>query len=333
MNYTFGMMKKLKWLLITALLIIVSATTVQAQQKASYEVKQGDTLYGISKKLNVTIAELKQWNALNSNEIELGQELTYYIQDATNSEDTDLPENNSDPLVSRSSNVQNEYYTVKSGDTLYEISLKHGMTVDQLKDLNNLTSNSINVGQRLAVRKQSVAPPSVSGFTEKSSPQGVFSVYELERGEDLSTLLRKFKMTENEFQKLNPELDLSRLGTGQEVTVLLPPSRSYANPYLQKANLSNLGDVPVSKYADTEEGETTTSGELYASDGLTAAHSNIALGTLVFVENPQTGNGVYVRINDRVTGSGLKLSQKAYSVLNLQQVNQPTVTIYTEGND
>lgn len=303
-----------------------------AQEKASYEVKQGDTLYNISKRLNVTIAELKEWNNLSGNEIELGQELVYYIPKPDNLQTEELPEDPSDPLINRSSNAQNTFYTVKSGDTLYRIARLHNMTLEQLKNLNNLTGDNLRVGQKLAVKKVQVAP-SVARFLEESTPQGAFTVYEIKNGETFDALLARFKMTEEEFRLLNPEIEPSVISSGQEVTVLMPPSRKYQNPYLQKANLQDLGEVTVTEYEDSQTGETTTNGELYDPNALTAAHSNIALGSIIFVENKETGNGVYVRINDRITGSGLKLSQKAFNTLNLQQSSQPQVTIYTEINE
>lgn len=308
-----------------------TGTDLYAQEKATYEVKQGDTLYGISKSLNVTIAELKEWNNLPSNEIELGQELVYYIPE-NDAGEQDLPETPSDPLISGASAGQNTFYTVKSGDTLYRIAAMHNMTLQQLKSLNNLESDNIRVGQQLAVKKVSVAP-NVSEFQEESTPQGVFSIYKIKRGETVQALLNRFKMTETEFKMLNPEIELNRIGTGQEVTVLLPPSRNYENPYLQKANLQDLGSVNVFRYEESEKGKTTTNGELYDPQALTAAHSNMALGSIIYIENTETGSGVYVRINDRITGSGLKLSKKAYNVLRLNEVSQPAVTIYTEGNE
>ncbi|MDT7041317.1 LysM peptidoglycan-binding domain-containing protein [Candidatus Nitronereus thalassa] len=45
------------------------------------------------------------------------------------------------------------YYTVVRGDTLYRISREYGVTVNQLKEWNNLTSNDISVGQKLAVSR------------------------------------------------------------------------------------------------------------------------------------------------------------------------------------
>lgn len=314
--------------------MFIASAGLLAQERATYQVKQGDTLYGISKKLNVTIAELKQWNELAGNEIKLGQELVYFIPQQEDAQVTPpKEEENSNPLVNQSSDTQNVFYIVKSGDTLYQIARDHNMTVDQLRELNNISGSNLSIGQRLAVKKKVSAAPSVSKFSEESSPQGVFSIYEVQRGERLSDLLSKFKMTEKEFQFLNPELQPNLLAQGQEVTVLLPPSRKYQNPYLQKANLQDLGQVNVMRYDESEVGETTTNGELYDPELLTAAHSNITLGSIIFVENIQTGNGVYVRINDRITGSGLKLSENAFSTLRLGQSTQPVVTIYTEMNE
>jgi LysM repeat protein len=284
--------------------------------------------------LNVTIAELKQWNNLTGNDIELGQQLVYYQTEDADMETDSLPTEPSDPLINRNNQSQTEFYIVKSGDTLYDIARNHDMSVSQLQQLNNLTGSNLSIGQRLAVKKQtSTVAPNVARFQKESSPQGVFSVYEIPSGETKEMLLSKFKMTESELIRLNPELDIERLISGQEITVLLPPSRNYENPYLQKASLQDLGQVNVTRYSDQKVGATTTNGELYDPEMLTAAHSNIALGSIIFVENPVTGNGVYVKINDRITESGIKLSKKAYEVLNLKETGEPAVSIYTESND
>jgi len=321
---------KILSVLLTLFLIVITAGNVSAQEKATYTVKSGDTLYGISKSLNVTIAELQQWNNISGNDIELGQELVYYIRDENAEENSGQ---DSEPLISQPAGSQNVYYTVKSGDTLYGIAREHNMTISQLRDLNNITGDNIRVGQTLAVKRKNEAPPSVAEFSEESTPQGVFSEYSIKSGETVSAINRRFKMTEEEFLKLNPDVDPNRLVAGQKVTVLLPPSRNYDNPYLQKANLQDLGEVSVSKYETSNRQETTTNGELYDPKGLTAAHSNIALGSIIFIENSETGHGIYVRVNDRITGSGLKLSEKAFATLQLDKVNQPAVKIYTEIND
>ncbi|HET8866184.1 MAG TPA: LysM peptidoglycan-binding domain-containing protein, partial [Gracilimonas sp.] len=254
MNKRISLLKKIMG--FAFLLLFFFSIDVFAQERSTYEVKQGDTLYGISKKLNVTIPELQEWNNLTGSEIELGQQLVYYITQKDSASEN-IPDEPSDPLINSSSNTQNVFYTVKSGDTLYRIARDHNMTLDQLKSLNNLTSDNISVGQRLSVRKSAEAPPSVTPFSEESSPQGMFSVYEVKRGESVTAIITRFKMTEEEFKKLNPELNTNRLTAGQEVTVLLPPSRNYKNPYLQRANLQDLGVVQVMHYDASEVGETT----------------------------------------------------------------------------
>jgi|AntRauTorckE6833_2_1112554.scaffolds.fasta_scaffold02677_2 LysM repeat protein len=318
--------------LIAVVFLSFITAEVMAQQRATYEVKQGDTLYGISKALNVTIAELQEWNDLAGNEIELGQELVYYIADQDKLQAGDNGDSSAS-LVSQNPGTKNEFYIVKSGDSLYKIARDHDMTVDGLRSLNNLTDNVLRIGQRITVKKTDNTPPSVSEFSKDSSPQGVFSMYQIKQGESKRQILNRFKMTEAEFRSLNPDIDNDQLSSGQQITVLIPPSRNYDNPYLQSANLENLGEVRVSRYDDISTGKTTTNGELYDPNLLTGAHSNISMGRVIFVENPANGAGVYIRINDRITASNLKLSHKAYEVLNLSASNQPAVSIYTEVND
>lgn len=300
---------------------------VAAQEASTYEVKKGDTLYSISRKLKVSISELKQWNNLSDNTISVGQVISYYRVEKQSEDLPDLPSSQS--LIGDSAGDDNTYYTVKSGDNLYSISRAHNMTVDQLKGLNNLESDNIRVGQNLTVKKTSVAP-SISRFAEASSPQGTFTLYEINRGEKLNDILQKFRMKEVELQQLNPQVKLNNLVSGQEITVLLPPSRNYPNPYMQKANMQDLGSVAVTKYQASDTGTATTNGELYDPQGLTGAHSNIALGSVIFVENSSNGNGLYIRITDRITGSGLKLSDAAFRALELGNSERPAVKIYTD---
>ena len=87
-----------------------------------YIVKKGDTLYGIANKYGISVDELKAINNLTSNNLSVGQVLQ-------------IPE-----IIEE--DVPNEnIYIVKSGDTLYSIANKYGMSVQELKDLNKLTNN------------------------------------------------------------------------------------------------------------------------------------------------------------------------------------------------
>jgi LysM repeat protein len=203
------------------------------------------------------------------------------------------------------------------------------MTIDQLKELNNLSSNNLRIGQRLAVKSVNIAPV-VSEFSNESSPQGKFALYTLKNSDNLNSVLDRFEMTQPELKALNPQIDVTNLKLAKNITVLLPPSKSFANPYLEKADLQDLGSVSVMVYSDSDKGNATTNGELYNPDNLTAAHSNISIGSIIFVENPENGKGIYVRINDRITNSGLKLSHTAFRILGLVPNQPQSVSIYTD---
>lgn len=293
------------------------------EEAVTHIVKAEETLFSISKNYGVSITEIKTWNNLSGNTLEIGQKLKIFpdIPAGSNKETRKS-------IVVTNTAQQNTYYTVKSGDTLYQIARAHNMTVSELKELNDLTSNTIAVGQRLTVRASS-APPSVAESSVESSPQGKFVSYSIRETQSLEDILTKFRMDEQEFKALNPDISATSFQPGQKVTVLAPASKSYTNPYKTDASLKNLGETAVSRYSTSEKSQTTTSGELYSPAEITAAHSNIALGTVIFIENPANKKGIYIRINDRISGNGLKLSDAAWQALDFS-ASSPMVNIYQD---
>ena len=91
-----------------------------------YIVKNGDTLYGIASKYNVSVNDLKQLNNITTNNLSIGQILNI-------------------PTTTSST------YTVQNGDTLYSIATKYNTTVSNLINKNNLTTTSLRVGQVLQI--------------------------------------------------------------------------------------------------------------------------------------------------------------------------------------
>ncbi|MCQ9294356.1 LysM peptidoglycan-binding domain-containing protein [Staphylococcus cohnii] len=89
----------------------------------SHKVVEGDTLYNISKRSKVSVANIKKWNHLKSDNISKGQ-ILYLVKT----------------------------YTVKKGDTLYSGAKNQGTTVDKIKKDNKLSSNSLKVGQILKIK-------------------------------------------------------------------------------------------------------------------------------------------------------------------------------------
>jgi LysM repeat protein len=306
-----------------------------AQNQITHEVQPGETLFAISRRYRVTIAELQQWNNLRDNSLDTGRELTIFLPDDTEGAETLPPaqeEEEERVSIVRSSEVPagNTYYTVRSGDTLFKIARDHEMTINELMELNSLDSDMLRVGQQLTVRETRTSAPSIAESAESSTPQGKFVQYRVESGEDKERVLNKFQMSETELMRLNPGLIIDEISSGQRLTVLLPPTRTFKNPYRKNASLEDLGNISAYRYSESDIASSTTSGELYNPEELTAAHPNMALGNVIFVENPSNGNSIFVRINDRHSGDGLKLSHKAFSMLGFSSVEQATVSIYLD---
>lgn len=312
------------------------------EDATTHTVQQGETLFAISRQYDVTVAELQAWNGLDNFNLNLGQELVIYDEENRDDNGEELPEGTNPPTETELQEIDREsivrdrdgresstYYVVRSGDNLNKIAREHNMSVAEIRDLNDLQSDQIGIGQRLAVRDVQTAP-SIAESAEESTPQGRFVNYRVERGESIEDLMDRFQMRESELEALNPDLDLAEISSGQQITLLLPTSRIFENPYKKRASLEDLGKVPVSIYSDKDVANPTTSGELYNPNQLTAAHSNMALGNVIYLENPDSGVGIYVKINDRFSGNGLKISQKAYDMLQFSSRQNAEATIFLD---
>lgn len=147
----------------------------------TYIVKSGDTLYGIANRYGLTVDELKRMNNLTSNTLSIGQVLK--VSGSTTPSESD------------------EYYVVKSGDSLYKIANQFGTTVDELKRMNNLTSNLLSIGQRLRI-------PNMESY----------QTYTVKSGDTLYSIARNFNTTVTAIQNLN-NLATSALSIGQKLLI------------------------------------------------------------------------------------------------------------------
>ncbi len=100
-----------------------------------YIVKEGDSLYQISKESGISIQEIKKANQLTSDKIFIGQKL-------------DIPINLHTPGDSLQTAA---IYTVVPGDTLWGIASRFGLTVEELKQQNKLTKDMVLINQKLII--------------------------------------------------------------------------------------------------------------------------------------------------------------------------------------
>lgn len=112
----------------------------------TYTVQSGDSLWKISQNNHVTVDQLKTWNQLSSDTIYVNQNLLI-VPPASSAPA---------PAVSTKATVS---YTVKAGDTLYAIAKTFGTTVADLKSINGLTSDLIQIGQQLKISNGATTTP------------------------------------------------------------------------------------------------------------------------------------------------------------------------------
>ncbi len=136
----------------------------------TYKVEKGDTLYSISRKYQITVAELRTANNLSENDvIKVGQKLI--IPDADIGTAAALSSTKTAGSSASASTAKTVEYVVAKGDTLYGIARKNGMTVADLMAINNLDSSAvIKVGQKLKVSAGRTSSSSSAATTKKSEP-------------------------------------------------------------------------------------------------------------------------------------------------------------------
>ena len=150
-----------------------------------YVVQNGDSLWKIANKYGITVNELKSLNNLTSNNLTVGQILE--VPGSTSNDGT---------------------YTVKSGDSLWQIANQYGLTVAELKSLNNLTSDNLSIGQVLKV----------SGGSSGNSSNTASNTYTVKAGDSLWNIANKYGITVDELKNLN-SLTSNNLSIGQVLKV------------------------------------------------------------------------------------------------------------------
>lgn len=110
-------------------------------------VKAGETLGEIADKHNVYVSSIKKWNRIKGNKIMAGQRLTIY----TNS--VPAPGAGVQPAKGITSAGKKITHTVKNGESLFSIAKHYNISVDKLKDQNNLSSSKILPGQKLLIQQ------------------------------------------------------------------------------------------------------------------------------------------------------------------------------------
>lgn len=138
--------------------VAVSTTIAYSAEAASHTVESGDSLWALAEENNVTIESIKKENKLTSDIIVPGQIIEI---DGEKEEKEEVKEETE----------ETEIYTIKAGDTLFEIAVEFDVNVADLKEWNNLSSDLIFEGKELIVSGdavQAAAPVEESPAVEET---------------------------------------------------------------------------------------------------------------------------------------------------------------------
>ena len=156
-----------------------------------YVVKSGDTLYSIALRYDTTPNAIINKNNLTSSVLTIGQQLIIPADPESTGED-EMTTNNT--------------YVVQNGDSLYSISRMYGISVDDIKNANNLTSNILTIGQVLTIPTDEVS-------------SNTSNLYVVQKGDSLWSIANRFGVSINQIRMIN-NLNSDILNIGQ--TLIIP---------------------------------------------------------------------------------------------------------------
>ncbi|MCE1166186.1 MAG: LysM peptidoglycan-binding domain-containing protein [Bacteroidetes bacterium] len=172
-------------------------------KEQTYTVKEGDYLSTIAEKYGVKTNDIREWNDIQGDKILVGQKLTIY----------------SDKKVTEKKEKTNKNkteYTVEEGDNLSAIADDFGVTVEDLKDWNDLDSDVIYVGQKLAV-----VEPKTTKEKKTTSNSKKGKIHKVKEGENLTLIADKYDVSVEDLKDWN-DLEKDVIVPGQELIVSKP---------------------------------------------------------------------------------------------------------------
>lgn len=218
---------------------IPTRTPKKAEQTGELQlhvVQEGETLYSLARRYGVTLSELRSYNRLSSDE--LLQHTTLRIPKRGQGEQKE------EVGVLDKDGV---WHVVRSGETLYMLAIQYDISVDLIKQRNNLTSDLLSAGQRLLIpsRRAIKVDTCVARHVAK-------------RGESLYRIAKEYGVTQQDLQRANPQLASQGLQVDDELCiprkVVRQDGGSAAEPNRENAPEGQVVEVAPIIYCDSVNG-------------------------------------------------------------------------------
>lgn len=202
-------------------------SNINEKQIAFHYVKKGESLGKIAGTYGMTISELQNENLLKGHKIYPGQKLK--VQKTLNFANNNAPaksnvtsnndaNNNSvNTSTANNSNVSTSIHTVNKGESLFNISKQYNISVNDLKQINNLSSDYIYEGQKLKLLNNGTLPSSSNNFVS----------HIVKRGETLGKIAENYNTTTENLKNWN-NISGTKIYTGQKLLLQAPAVNNIA---------------------------------------------------------------------------------------------------------
>ncbi|MCX2532600.1 LysM peptidoglycan-binding domain-containing protein [Plesiomonas shigelloides] len=206
-------------------------TSSGAAKAQVHVVKRGETLTRIAEQYDTDVATLKRLNRMKSGELLVGQKLK--LPSVASSSSAEVTESRPRPPVvdqpepvveSRAAASATIVHTVTRGETLLRIAEKYDTTLAELRSLNNLKRDQVNVGQKLKVPSGKAASAPVSSKSaadsSKAPSRGKLEVYQVQRGDTLGKIAARYAVSMETIKFAN-QMHNNQVQVGQKLKIPL----------------------------------------------------------------------------------------------------------------
>lgn len=306
----------------------IGTETVNGKIFVIHQVGEKETLYGISRRYGTTVEVILQYNPTADGGLEIGQILKVPY----------IPKRQARP-------GDGTIHTVAAKETMFSISQAYNVTIEEIKQWNNLTDNSLSIGQEIIVKKSTKSNSSI----QTPSPVKSNGLHVVAAKETMFSIARQYGISMQQLKDWN-KLEGNEISIGQELIVATPKNESIktttntANtttptPVIAEIKKDPAPVQPTQPKVEPREQTIRISESVKNSDeimqtGLAeliegtegnrkylALHRTAPVGTILKVKNEMNNREVFVRVMGKLPETALtdklviKISKSAYDRL------------------
>jgi len=207
---------------------LVESTSSPKNNVSYHKIKQGETIGSIAELYKVSAANIREWNNISGNKIIAGTTIKIYSDASPKVVSNNVSQKTE--LTSESINHQ-----IQSGETIIAISELYGVSVDDIKRWNNLSSSKIIAGKTLIIYSNSNGTHKVSNttVTQKTVKS---EVHKVKKGETLGGIAEKYQVSISSIQQLN-NINGNKIKAGQELKI---PNQTSTTSQISKEGLHTV---------------------------------------------------------------------------------------------